>query len=120
PGISVPGAHGGKPGTSTSGEDGVAISGARAWALTVSALALPVAAVGTVVYVDDCLGEIALLESADLMSRLYELRLAPLHALSEGARQRLSRTLLAYIDRAGNAVAVADDLGIHPQTSRHR
>lgn len=99
---------------------GAAFTGARAWALTCAALRLTAAAAGRLLAVDEHLGELALRESQDLMRRLLELQLAPLIPLSEGARRRLSQTLLSYIDRSGNAVAIAEDLGIHPQTARHR
>lgn len=96
------------------------ISGARAWALTREALMLPPEAGSPVIFAERRLGDLALAESADLAQRLLELNLTPLASLTSGARERLSATLLAYLCNSGNAVAVAEDLEIHPQTARQR
>lgn len=98
---------------------GIGLVGARAWAITVAALTLPTPG-GPLVWAEHRLAELILLESSDLAARLLELRLAPLSGLTTATSRRLSRTLLAYIDNAGNAVAVAGELGIHAQTARHR
>lgn len=95
------------------------LSGARAWQATVAALGLPGVA-GPIVEVERRLTDLILLESSDLAARLCAIRLAPLGGMTAGARERLCQTLLSYIDHAGNAVAVAGELGIHPQTARHR
>lgn len=98
---------------------GSVLTGARAWAVTVAALALPQVN-GPIIDTDQHLAELILRESSDLVARLGELRMAPFACLTSGSRLRLSRTLLAYVENAGNAVAVAGELGIHPQTARHR
>ncbi|MGN6216553.1 MAG: PucR family transcriptional regulator [Solirubrobacterales bacterium] len=47
-------------------------------------------------------------------------RLAPLRGLTERARQRMEETALAYVRHRGNAVAMAGELHVHPQTARYR
>jgi hypothetical protein len=54
--------------------------------------------------------------AAELAAR----RLAPLDRLPGRAPQRLAETLLAWLDHHGSSPAVARELGIHPQTARHR
>ena len=64
----------------------------------------------------------ALVIAADpaLAAELAEQRLAPLAALAEGPRARLTETLRAWLDRPGQVQAVAAELGVHPQTVRYR
>jgi DNA-binding PucR family transcriptional regulator len=52
----------------------------------------------------------------DLASRA----LAPLDGLTAGARERLSATLLAWLEHQGRTDAVARALHVHPQTVRYR
>lgn len=47
-------------------------------------------------------------------------RLAPLEGLTERARLRMRETALAYVRHHGNAVAMAAELHVHPQTARYR
>jgi PucR C-terminal helix-turn-helix domain len=47
-------------------------------------------------------------------------RLAPLTRLSAGARKRLTETLRAWLAEQGRLSAVAERLGVHPQTARYR
>jgi hypothetical protein len=54
--------------------------------------------------------------AADLAARA----LAPLGDVREGTRARLAETLRAWLDHHGSAPAVARELGVHPQTVRHR
>lgn len=96
------------------------LSGALAWRLTVNAHGMARAGGLARIAVDECLAELILNEVADIAARLYELRLAPLGGLTEAARRRLETTLLSYIGNACNAVATAAELGVHPQTARHR
>ena len=47
-------------------------------------------------------------------------RLAPLEGLTARARERMRETAFAYVRHRGNAVAMAADLHVHPQTARYR
>src|SRR3954469_1040627 len=64
----------------------------------------------------------ALVFAADpaLGAELADQRLAPLAALPDGPRARLTETLRAWLDRPGQVQAVAAELGVHPQTVRYR
>jgi SAM-dependent methyltransferase len=64
----------------------------------------------------------ALLLNADreLAADLARSRLAPLEELARGPRARLTETLHAWLDRPGQVQAVAEVLGVHPQTVRYR
>ena len=55
-----------------------------------------------------------------LAGQLARDRLAPLGELSAGARERLTATLEVWLAEQGRLSAVADRLGIHPQTVRYR
>jgi hypothetical protein len=63
-----------------------------------------------------------LLLTADraLAADLAASRLAPLQALGDGPRARLTETLRAWLDRPGQVQAVAAELDVHPQTVRYR
>ena len=58
--------------------------------------------------------------TAALAADLAASRLAPLAALADGPRARLTETLRAWLDRPGQVQAVAAELGVHPQTVRYR
>jgi len=70
--------------------------------------------------VDDHLADLLLFEGRALVARITARRLAPLEALTEKARERMRETALAYVRHGGNAVAMADELHVHPQTARNR
>jgi PucR C-terminal helix-turn-helix domain len=72
------------------------------------------------VRVEERLPELLVHESAGLVSRIAERRLGPLDPLTPKARRRMEETALAYVQRQGNAAAMAAALGIHPQTARYR
>ena len=55
-----------------------------------------------------------------LAARIAALRLAPLAELTPKARERMRETALAHVRHGGNAVAMAAELQIHPQTARYR
>jgi hypothetical protein len=97
-------------------------SAARAVALLdhVAAGALGGPAGGDVVRCDD--HEIALLLGAapELAREVAGRRLAPLAALDDGARERLTETLAAWLADPGRPQAMADRLGLHVQTVRYR
>ncbi len=70
--------------------------------------------------VDDRLSDLLLFEGRALAARIAARRLAPLAPLTEKAATRMRETALAYVRHAGNAVAMASELHIHPQTARYR
>jgi len=69
---------------------------------------------------DDHLSELLLFENEPLVARIAARRLAPLADLTDRARQRLRETALAHVRHRGNAVAMAAELHVHPQTARYR
>jgi hypothetical protein len=93
------------------------------WALARTALraaesgALPVAGL---LRVDDRLADLLLFEGSGLAARIAARRLAPFDALTEKAGERMRETALSYVRHGGNAVAMADELHVHPQTARYR
>jgi hypothetical protein len=99
---------------------GAARSVARAIALLDHVGAGAVHAAGPVVRCDD--HEIALLLGAapDLAREVARRRLAPLSALDEPARDRMTETLTAWLADPGRPQAMADRLGLHVQTIRYR
>ncbi|HVY96290.1 MAG TPA: helix-turn-helix domain-containing protein, partial [Solirubrobacterales bacterium] len=70
--------------------------------------------------VDDHLADLVVFAGGAFTARVAELRLSPLTELTPKARARLGETALAYVRHGGNAVAIAAELHIHPQTARHR
>jgi hypothetical protein len=72
------------------------------------------------VRVDRHLGDVLLFEGRDLVARIAARRLAPLAPLTPKSRARMEETALAYLRHRGNAVAMATDLHLHPQTVRYR
>jgi PucR C-terminal helix-turn-helix domain/GGDEF-like domain len=72
------------------------------------------------VRVDDHLADMLLFEGRALAARIAAKRLAPLESLTQKARERMRETALAYVRQGGNAVAMADELHVHPQTVRYR
>jgi hypothetical protein len=93
------------------------------WRLAKAALrALEGRALGAdgLVRAEDRLAELLLFEGGDLAARLAARRLAPFGELTEKASQRMRETALAYLRRRGNAIEMASDLHVHPQTARYR
>lgn len=68
----------------------------------------------------DRLGDLLLFEGRGLVDRMAAERLGPLDSLTPSARTRMLETAFAYIRHRGNAVAMAADLHLHPQTVRYR
>jgi hypothetical protein len=89
------------------------------WRLASATLALHPEAAGLVA-AEDHLAELLLRESAPILERVAQRRLAALEELTPKARERMATTALAYVQHQGNAAAVARALGIHPQTARYR
>lgn len=61
-----------------------------------------------------------LLRDRKLMREMITSRLAPLRDLAEGQRERLSETLLLWLQHGYNAKRVAEAQHLHPQTVRYR
>ncbi len=70
--------------------------------------------------VDDHLAALLLYESRDLAARIAARRLTPLADLTPKARTRMRETALAHLRHDGNAVAMAAEMHVHPQTARYR
>jgi hypothetical protein len=68
----------------------------------------------------DHLATLWLLSDEFLIKALIRRCLAPLEALTEKQRIRLSQTLLAWLQSSGTAPDMAERLGVHPQTVRYR
>ncbi|MEU9663745.1 helix-turn-helix domain-containing protein [Streptomyces chartreusis] len=63
---------------------------------------------------------LVLMPACELIDDLGRRRLAQLSDLSAVPAGRLAETLLAWLETQGSAPAVADRLGVHPQTVRNR
>ncbi|MBS1843360.1 MAG: helix-turn-helix domain-containing protein [Actinobacteria bacterium] len=74
----------------------------------------------TLLRVDDHLAALLLYESRDLAVRIAARRLAPFADLTPKARARMRETALAHLRHDGNAVAMATEMHVHPQTARYR
>jgi len=72
------------------------------------------------VYVDDHLATLVVHRDPDLVALLADERLAPLLAVKETTRQRLSETLLSWLQHRGERQHVAAALHVHPQTVGYR
>ncbi|HEY2479230.1 MAG TPA: helix-turn-helix domain-containing protein [Solirubrobacterales bacterium] len=70
--------------------------------------------------VDDNLAALLLYESRDLAARIAARRLAPFADLTPKARGRMRETAVAHLRHDGNAVAMAAEMHVHPQTARYR
>ncbi|HEX3325085.1 MAG TPA: helix-turn-helix domain-containing protein [Solirubrobacterales bacterium] len=96
---------------------------AESWALALALLrASTVGAVSPagLLRVEDHLVDLLLFESAPLIDRIAARRLAPLADLTERAGERMRETALAHVRHEGNAVAMAAEMQVHPQTARYR
>jgi hypothetical protein len=95
----------------------------ESWALAQSLLhasdagALPSAGL---LRADDHLPDLLLFEGAALTARIAARRLEALRGLTPKAAERMRETALAHVRHGGNAVAMATELQIHPQTARYR
>jgi len=70
--------------------------------------------------VDDNLATLLLVESRELAGRIAARRLAALADLTPKARARMRETAVAHLRHDGNAVAMAAEMHVHPQTARYR
>jgi hypothetical protein len=69
---------------------------------------------------DEHLANLLLFEGASLTARIAARRLAPLRDLTPKAEERMRETALAHVRHHGNAVAMAAEMQVHPQTARYR
>lgn len=69
---------------------------------------------------EDHLADLLLVASPHVTSLLATKRLAPLADLTPKAHKRMRETALAHVRHHGNAVAMAKELEVHPQTARYR
>ncbi len=86
-------------------------------------LALSVARAGggaELVVADEHMLELLLARDDELTADLVRTRLAPLRELRAGPRGRLTETLRAWLDYAGEVRPVAEALHVHPQSVRYR
>jgi hypothetical protein len=96
---------------------------ARSWALATALL--QAATVGVIpgddlLLAENHLAELLVTGSPVITSLLAARRLAPLEGLTARAQERMRETALAYVRHHGNAVAMAAELHVHPQTARYR
>jgi len=95
----------------------------RSWALATSLLGAAAAGVVTgsgLLRAEDHLADLLLASNPTVTSLIAARRLAPLEGLTARARERMHETALAYVRHQGNAVAMAAELHVHPQTARYR
>ncbi len=95
----------------------------RSWSLATSLLgaaATGVVAGSGLLRAEDHLADLLLAGNPTITSLISARRLAPLERLTDRARERMRETALAYVRHHGNAVAMAAELHVHPQTARYR
>jgi PucR C-terminal helix-turn-helix domain len=102
---------------------------AESWGLALTLLQADPAGVGSAVgdgdgggllRVDENLATLLLFESRELAGRIAARRLGALADLTPKARARMRETALAHLRHDGNAVAMAGEMHVHPQTARYR
>jgi hypothetical protein len=69
---------------------------------------------------NDQLAALVLHADRGLLDDLAHQRLAPLAGETDGSRERLAQTLLAWLDHQGKVPEIAAALNVHPQTVRYR
>jgi len=69
---------------------------------------------------DEHLAAIAMFQAREPLRELARLRLAPLWPLTPISRARMTATLRAYLEQHGSTPAMAQALGLHPQSVRYR
>jgi hypothetical protein len=72
------------------------------------------------VVAEDHMLDLLLTRDPHLSDDLARARLAPLERLGPGPRERLTRTLRAWLAHSGEVRAAAAELGVHPQSVRYR
>ncbi len=68
----------------------------------------------------DRAGDLLLAADPVLAAEFATAVLAPLASLAPGSRERLTATLVAWLDEQGRLAPAARRLGVHPQTARYR
>jgi hypothetical protein len=91
----------------------------ESWALALALLRSGIDG-GPLLRVDEHLAALLLFESRDLAARIAGRRLAAFADLTPKARARMRETALAHLRHDGNAVAMAAEMHVHPQTARYR
>jgi DNA-binding PucR family transcriptional regulator len=91
---------------------------ARSWRW--AELAARGAADGVVIEAEAELPALLLAGSPDIVAALRDRALEPLREETKLSRARLESTLRAWLRHRGAQAAVADELGVHPQTVRYR
>lgn len=95
----------------------------RSWGLATALLRAAEAGViagNGLLRAEDHLADLLLAGNPTVTALLAARRLAPLEGLTKRARERMRETALAYVRHHGNAVAMAAELHVHPQTARYR
>jgi hypothetical protein len=95
----------------------------RSWGLATSLLRAANTAVvpaSGLLRAEDHLAVLLLAGNPTVTSLIAARRLASLEGLTARARERMHETALAYVRHQGNAVAMATELHVHPQTARYR
>ncbi|MDX6605143.1 MAG: hypothetical protein QOF23_1652 [Solirubrobacterales bacterium] len=96
---------------------------AESWSLALAllrAVAAGMVPAAGLLRADDHLAELLVFEGRPLAARIAARRLGPLAGLTEKARARMRETALAHVRHNGNAVALAAEMHVHPQTARYR
>jgi hypothetical protein len=96
---------------------------AESWSLALAllrAVAAGMVPAAGLLRADDHLAELLVFEGRPLAARIAARRLGPLAGLTEKARARMRETALAHVRHNGNAVAMAAEMHVHPQTARYR
>jgi hypothetical protein len=75
---------------------------------------------GPVTFCEDYLVELWLLADEPLIDQLARRRLGAVAGLGPAQRRRMAETFGAWLETSGTAPAMADRLGVHPQTVRYR
>ncbi|HSS32546.1 MAG TPA: helix-turn-helix domain-containing protein [Solirubrobacterales bacterium] len=99
------------------------VATAESWTLALALLRFAENATGApagLLRADDHLADLLLFEAEPLTARIAARRLAAFADLTPKARERMRETALAHVRHGGNAVEMAAELQIHPQTARYR
>lgn len=71
-------------------------------------------------FADEHLAALVLVAGAEPLAELRAALLGPLHELPQAGRERLEKTLAAWLRNAGSAPSAAAELHVHAQTVRYR
>ncbi|HEY6731382.1 MAG TPA: helix-turn-helix domain-containing protein [Solirubrobacterales bacterium] len=99
------------------------LQAARSWELAKALLRATTISAGDgngLLRAEDHLADLLLAGNPHVTSLLAARRLAPLVDLTPRAQERMRETALAYVRHHGNAVAMANEMEVHPQTARYR